>query len=103
VSESGDRSGSAPVCCRVGRITSQISGRRALTELTPTFFNPNPRTLEGEPQFPLQDGQTNVAMAMDVNGKLRACPNLIENAPVACIGPAGVQGVSLGQYHRRRP
>ena len=59
------------VTLRAVRVNTQISGRSALTEVALTFFNPNPRTLEGELQFPLQDGQAIVGMAMDVNGKLR--------------------------------
>ena len=61
----------APVTLRAVSVRTEIVGRSALTEVTLRFFNPNPRTLEGELQFPLQDGQAIVGMAMDVNGRLR--------------------------------
>ena len=61
----------APVALRAVKVRTEISGRSALTEVTLTFYNPNPRQLEGELQFPLQDGQTVVGMAMDVGGALR--------------------------------
>lgn len=61
----------APVALRALRVNTQVSGRDALTEIVLTFFNPNGRTLEGELQFPLQEGQAVVGMAMDVGGRLR--------------------------------
>jgi Ca-activated chloride channel homolog len=60
-----------PVALRAVKVHTEISGRSALTEVTLTFYNPNPRQLEGELQFPLQEGQTVVGMAMDVGGTLR--------------------------------
>jgi Ca-activated chloride channel homolog len=60
-----------PVALRAVKVRTEISGRSALTEVTLTFYNPNPRQLEGELQFPLQEGQTVVGMAMDVGGTLR--------------------------------
>ncbi len=53
------------------QIRGEVSGRHALTEISMMFFNPNRRVLEGELQFPLQDGQTIAGFAMDVNGQLR--------------------------------
>ncbi len=61
----------APVVLSGVRVRTEISGRSALTEVELTFHNPNPRTLEGELQFPLREGQSVVGMAMDVNGVLR--------------------------------
>jgi Ca-activated chloride channel homolog len=61
----------APVALRGVRVRTEISGRSAQTEVELTFYNPNARQLEGELQFPLQEGQTVVGMAMDVNGVLR--------------------------------
>ena len=55
-----------PVSLRAVRVQTRISGRSALTEVTLTFHNANPRRLEGELQFPLQPGQAIVGMAMDV-------------------------------------
>ncbi len=60
-----------PVSLRAVRVQTRISGRSALTEVTLTFHNANPRRLEGELQFPLQPGQAIVGMAMDVGGVLR--------------------------------
>ena len=53
------------------RLTGEVRGRHAWTEIDMTFFNPNRRVLEGELQFPLLDGQRIVGFAMDVNGTLR--------------------------------
>jgi Ca-activated chloride channel homolog len=61
----------APVTLRAVKVHTEISGRSAITEVTLTFYNPNPRQLEGELQFPLQEGQTVIGMAMDVGGMLR--------------------------------
>ena len=61
----------SPVTLRSVRVRTEISGRSAQTELELTFYNPNPRVLEGELQFPLREGQTVVGMAMDVNGAMR--------------------------------
>ena len=60
-----------PVVLRGVAIRTEISGSLALTSVELTFFNPNARQLEGELQFPLQDGQNVVSMAMDIDGKLR--------------------------------
>jgi Ca-activated chloride channel homolog len=60
-----------PVSLRAVRVQTRINGRSALTEVTLTFHNANPRRLEGELQFPLQPGQSVVGMAMDVGGVLR--------------------------------
>ena len=60
-----------PVALRGVAIRTEISGSLALTSVELTFFNPNARQLEGELQFPLQDGQNVVGMAMDIDGKLR--------------------------------
>ena len=61
----------APVALRSVRVRTEINGRSAQTEVELTFYNPNARQLEGELQFPLQEGQAVVGMAMDVNGVLR--------------------------------
>ncbi len=60
-----------PVQLQSVRIRGEVSKRLALTELEMTFFNPNPRILEGELQFPLLDGQSVASFAMDVNGVMR--------------------------------
>ena len=53
------------------RLTGEVRGRHAWTEIDMTFYNPNRRVLEGELQFPLLDGQRIAGFAMDVNGVLR--------------------------------
>ncbi len=53
------------------RLTGEVRGRHAWTEIDMTFYNPNRRVLEGELQFPLLDGQRIAGFAMDVNGTLR--------------------------------
>ena len=60
-----------PVQVQSVRLTGDVRGRRAWTEIDMTFYNPNRRVLEGELQFPLLDGQRIVAFAMDVNGIMR--------------------------------
>lgn len=60
-----------PVELQAVRIESEISGSHAITTVEMTFFNPNPRILEGELQFPLLDGQQVVGFALDINGALR--------------------------------
>jgi hypothetical protein len=63
--------GERPVALRAVAVRTEISGSLALTSVELTFFNPNRRQLEGELQFPLQDGQNVVGMAMDIDGHLR--------------------------------
>jgi hypothetical protein len=52
-------------------IDVRIEGFVASTTLDLTFFNPNPRVLEGELVFPLASGQTVSGYALEVAGKLR--------------------------------
>lgn len=60
-----------PVQLRAVKIETEITGTIAHTTTELVFYNPNRRVLEGELQFPLADGQTIIAFAMDVDGKLR--------------------------------
>jgi Ca-activated chloride channel homolog len=60
-----------PIQLQTIRVSSDVNGRHAATEIDMTFFNPNGRVLEGELQFPLLDGQRVASFAMDVNGALR--------------------------------
>lgn len=48
-----------------------VMGNIATTTYDMTFYNPVPRVLEGELNFPLKANQQIVHFAMDVNGKLR--------------------------------
>lgn len=52
-------------------ISTEITGRIAVTTYDLIFRNPNSRILEGSLVFPLNDGQRVVAFALDVNGSLR--------------------------------
>ncbi len=60
-----------PVQLRAVKIEAEIAGTIAHTTTELVFYNPNRRVLEGELQFPLADGQTIVAFAIDVEGRLR--------------------------------
>jgi Ca-activated chloride channel homolog len=63
--------GVTPIQLQTIRVSGDVNGRHAITEIDMTFFNPNGRVLEGELQFPLLDGQRVASFAMDVNGALR--------------------------------
>lgn len=52
-------------------IHTVIQGGFAETSLEMIFYNPNPRILEGELEFPLTPGQEISGLALDINGKLR--------------------------------
>ncbi len=60
-----------PIRLRAVKIDTEITGTIAHTTTELLFYNPNRRVLEGELQFPLADGQTIIAFAMDVDGKMR--------------------------------
>jgi tetratricopeptide (TPR) repeat protein len=52
-------------------VRAEVMGSAAHTRIEMVFFNPNERALEGELQFPLQDGQSVTGFALDINGELR--------------------------------
>lgn len=52
-------------------IEIEVIANIARTTVEMTFYNPLDRVLEGELNFPLQENQTVVRFAMDVNGALR--------------------------------
>jgi Ca-activated chloride channel family protein len=60
-----------PIELQTLRINSEISGGMAETTVLMVFYNPNSRQLEGDLQFPLQDGQQISAFALDINGEMR--------------------------------
>lgn len=60
-----------PVELTALHVSVEVSGALAVTTWELTFENPNRRTLEGQLEFPLLDGQTVIRFAMDVNGALR--------------------------------
>jgi hypothetical protein len=61
----------APVIVESVGVTTEVTGRIAVTTFDLLFHNPNPRVLEGTFLFPLLDGQTVIRFALDVNGRLR--------------------------------
>lgn len=100
---------SVPVQLRSVALRAELSGRMALTTVELEFFNPNPRVLEGELQFPLLEGQAVVGMAMDVDGALReAVPvdkahgeAVFEDVTRARIDPA-LLSATEGNNHKLR-
>ena len=52
-------------------VSVDVVGNVATTTFDMTFYNPTTRTLEGEFNFPLAEGQTVSRYALDINGKLR--------------------------------
>ncbi|MFZ6647935.1 VIT domain-containing protein [Undibacterium sp. TJN25] len=63
--------GEQPIQLQSLQLTADINGRMAETTVEMVFFNPNPRQLEGNLQFPLQDGQQIIGFALDMDGTLR--------------------------------
>ena len=61
----------APVVVESVDVTTEVTGRIAVTTFDFVFHNPNPRVLEGTFLFPLLDGQSVIRFALDVNGRLR--------------------------------
>ncbi|WP_164557758.1 DUF2135 domain-containing protein [Massilia atriviolacea] len=60
-----------PIELQALSISAEISGGMAQTTVRMEFYNPNPRQLEGNLQFPLPDGQQVNAFALDIDGKMR--------------------------------
>jgi uncharacterized protein YfaP (DUF2135 family) len=56
---------------RAASIEVDLFGDQARTSVELHLFNPNHRVLEGELQFPLQEGQVVTGFALDINGRLR--------------------------------
>ena len=59
-----------PIEVRDVDIRATVNGVHAETTMTLTFFNPNPRILEGELYFPLLTDATVSGYALDINGVL---------------------------------
>jgi tetratricopeptide (TPR) repeat protein len=53
------------------KVNVEVVGNVATTTFDMTFYNPTTRTLEGEFNFPLAEGQTVSRYALDIDGKLR--------------------------------
>ncbi|AWL28069.1 hypothetical protein DJ533_05455 [Acinetobacter defluvii] len=49
----------------------EIINGLAETTLEMQLYNPNNRSLEGNLEFPLQEGQQITALALDINGEMR--------------------------------
>ncbi|MEO6992463.1 MAG: VIT domain-containing protein [Lacunisphaera sp.] len=60
-----------PVFVESATISTEVTGRIAITSFDLIFRNPNSRVLEGSFEFPLLDGQSVVSFALDINGRLR--------------------------------
>lgn len=60
-----------PIQLRAASIEVDVFGDQARSRVELRLFNPNHRVLEGELQFPLQEGQVVTGFALDVNGRLR--------------------------------
>lgn len=60
-----------PMRLDVLRVDIKVIGQIAVTTFDMTFFNSNPRIMQGEFNFPLTDGQTVTRFALDINGALR--------------------------------
>ena len=90
-------------------IDVQIMGNIATTTYDMVFFNPNDKTLEGEMTFPMTQNQTVVAMALDINGKMRAASavdkdearRIFEEQVRRNIDPALIEKVAGNQYKMR--
>ena len=59
-----------PIEVRDVDIRAAVNGVHAETTMTITFYNPNPRVLEGELYFPLPTDATVSGYALDINGVL---------------------------------
>ncbi|MCX7886968.1 MAG: VIT domain-containing protein, partial [Verrucomicrobiae bacterium] len=59
-----------PMQLREMNVRARIVGLHVETTTEMTFYNPNPRLLEGELQFPLPDGAVITGYALDVNGQM---------------------------------
>ncbi len=90
-------------------IDVQIMGNIATTTYDMVFFNPNNKILEGEMIFPMTQNQTVVAMALDINGKMRGASavdkdearRIFEEQVRRNIDPALIEKVSGNQYKMR--
>ena len=60
-----------PVVVESAAISTEVTGRIAVTTFDLVFRNPNSRVLEGSFEFPLLEGQSVVRFALDINGRLR--------------------------------
>ena len=98
-----------PIQLRRWRQDVSIAGQAVMTRLTLEFHNPNARVLEGELQFPLEDGQAITGFALDINGELRrAVPvakarglQVFEEIVRGRVDPALLESTAGNQYKLR--
>ncbi len=94
---------------REALVDVQVLGDQAQTRVELRLYNPNPRVLEGELQFPLLDGQVVTGFALDVNGKLRdAVPvpkargqEIFEDIRRRRVDPGLLEATANNQYKLR--
>src|SRR5664280_1437241 len=60
-----------PIRLDILKVDIKVVGQIAVTTFDMTFFNNNPRILQGEFNFPLAEGQTVTRFALDIGGSLR--------------------------------
>ncbi|PTY06659.1 hypothetical protein DB347_11525 [Opitutaceae bacterium EW11] len=60
-----------PVVVESAAVSTEVTGRIAVTTFDLVFRNPNSRVLEGTFLFPLLDGQQVIRFALDVDGSMR--------------------------------
>ncbi|WP_035374833.1 VIT domain-containing protein [Pseudoduganella violaceinigra] len=63
--------GEKPVQVQSAAVQTVISGGMAETSVKLVFYNPNPRQLEGDLQFPLGEGEQVTGFSLDVEGEMR--------------------------------
>lgn len=98
-----------PIQLREARVLVQLMDDQAQTRVELRLYNPNPRVLEGELQFPLLDGQVVTGFALDVNGRLRdAVPvpkargqEIFEDIRRRRVDPGLLEATANNQYKLR--
>ncbi len=91
------------------RVYAELNGGFAHTTLEFTFYNPNYRTLEGQLQIPLLDGQSVTGLALDFNGHWRdavaiekpRAAQIFEDVTRAQIDPALLSKTRGNNYRLR--
>jgi tetratricopeptide (TPR) repeat protein len=98
-----------PIQLREATVDVQLLGGQAQTRVELRLYNPNPRVLEGELQFPLLDGQVVTGFALDVGGRLRdAVPvpkargqEIFEDIRRRRVDPSLLEATAANQYKLR--
>ena len=86
----------APVVVESVDVSTEVTGRIAVTTFDFVFYNPNPRVLEGTFLFPLLDGQSVIRFALDVNGRLREAVPVEKNRARVVFEEIERRGVDPG-------